>query len=290
MSEGFEPEFFLNEFVLECREATELAVQDVLNLEEAHDQDSIDRIFRALHSIKGNSSMLGLTNLSKFVHKVEDACADIRSGQREIDKKGISVLLKSFDQIEAAFDSIVGEGHDKIDFGPGYKLFEESPDESAVEKTAPEKSAPTEPDDARVELRENPTALVVDDDFTSRKILTTFLSKYMPCYVAKDGVEAIQAVSESLAGNIPHFDVIMLDIMMPNIDGLQACKAIRQMERSKNMDTFGKESKIFIASSLNDDENIHKAVYECHADSYLIKPIMFETLQKLLVRFKLIAP
>ncbi|WP_321405175.1 response regulator [Maridesulfovibrio sp.] len=318
MSEGFDPDSFLAEFVNECREAAELAVQDILNLEEMHDQDSLDRIFRVLHSIKGNSSMLGLMELSGFVHRVEDACSDIRSGKREVDKTAISVLLKSFDRIDEAFDCILENGHDKIDFSSGYRLLEEMDSQTGVSSSGKrvsedrgaepvpagqsvkgltakevEKAAktdlPSAADGEEIRLRAEPTALIVDDDFSSRKILSTFLSRYMPCYVAKDGVEAIQAVSESLAGNCPRFDLIMLDIMMPNIDGLQACKAIRQLERSKNLDSFGKESKIFIVSSLGDDETLHKAVYECQADSYIIKPVTFDRLQKQLERFKLIA-
>ena len=317
MIEGFKPDLFLTEFVNECREATDLAVQDVLNLEEMHDQDIVDRIFRALHSIKGNSSMLGLMELSKFVHKVEDACSDIRSGKRGVDKKAISVLLKSFDKIDEAFDNIVDNGDDNIDYSTGYSLLQDmqspatgvkrvaSRDEFLKSNAEPEteqvpeaKETESQQVDAikqdsafeveKIEVRAAPTALIVDDDFASRKILYTFLSRHMPCYIAKDGVEAIQAVSESLAGNIPRFDIIMLDIMMPNIDGLQACKAIRQLERSRNIDSFGSEAKIFIVSSLNDEKTIHKAVYECQADSYIVKPVIFDVLEKQLLRFKLI--
>lgn len=312
---GFEPDLFLTEFVNECREATELAVQDILNLEEDRDQESVDRIFRVLHSIKGNSSMLGLMDLSQFVHKVEDTCSDIRSGEREPDKPAINVLLKSFDLIEDVFENVVDNGDDKVDYSAGYKLLEnfESGAAGAPEpQPAPpvKTPAPTEvpvvetpvvtseaqafeeeaPQSIESEVRKEPTALIVDDDFASRKILSTYISKHMPCYVAKDGGEAIQAVAESFSGESPTFDLIVMDIMMPNIDGLQACKAIRQMERSRNVDTFGTESKILIASSLGDKATVHKAVYECQADSYIVKPVTFDELHKQLVRFKLIGP
>ncbi|HAS89915.1 MAG TPA: hypothetical protein DCS48_11515 [Desulfovibrio sp.] len=319
---GFEPDLFLTEFVNECREATELAVQDILNLEEDRDQESVDRIFRVLHSIKGNSSMLGLMDLSQFVHKVEDTCSDIRSGEREPDKPAINVLLKSFDLIEDIFENVVDNGDDKIDYSAGYKLLENfesgavstpAPQPAAAVETpaAVETSAPAEapvvnetpvspsevqsveseaPQSHESDVRKEPIALIVDDDFASRKILSTYISKHMPCYVAKDGGEAIQAVAESFSGASPTFDLIVMDIMMPNIDGLQACKAIRQMERSRNVDTFGSESKIFIASSLGDKATVHKAVYECQADSYIVKPVTFDELHKQLVRFKLIAP
>lgn len=347
MTDGFDIDIFLVEFVSECREATDLAVHDVLNLEQGHDQDSVDRIFRALHSIKGNASMFGLMALSEFVHKVEDACSDIRSGERPIDKLAINVLLRSFDLIEDAFQNIIEKSSDEIDYSKGYKLIgelsqaampvteAETPQQPTAEPVSepeisetepaplPEINAPEEEQapaqdiadlekkfHSRVEstkfdipagesyqassrispVRKNPTALIVDDDFVTRKIFISFLSKYMPCYVAKDGVEAIQAVTESLAGNTPHFDLIIMDIMMPNIDGLQACKAIRQIERSKNIESFAAEAKIFIASTLDDDKTMLKAMYECGADSYLVKPVSFDDLRRHLVRFRIIDP
>ncbi|WP_320172078.1 response regulator [Maridesulfovibrio sp.] len=335
MSDAFDIDVFLVEFVSECREATEFAVQDVLNLEQGRDQDSVDRIFRALHSIKGNSSMFGLMDLSEFVHKVEDACSDIRSGERAIDKLAINVLLRSFDLIEDAFENIIEKGSDKIDYGRGYALLKEldsdsavadsdvpqenraeasvepvdepdvEPAESGIEptlepvvevKATPEfckepviEQAGSVPEEPPFPVRENPTALVVDDDFIARKIFVGFLSKFMPCYIAKDGGEAIQAVSQSFSGEIPRFDLIIMDVMMPNIDGLQACKAIRQLEQGRNADSFDSESKIFIASSLSDEKTMHRAMYECGADSYLVKPVLYDDLRRQLVRFRLIA-
>ncbi|WP_432734928.1 response regulator [Maridesulfovibrio sp. FT414] len=355
MSDGFDLDLFLLEFVSECREATELAVQDVLNLEQGGDHESVARIFRALHSIKGNASMFGLMALSEFVHKVEDACSDIRSGQRVVDKQVINVLLRSFDLIEDAFENITAKGSDNIDYSRGYVLLKDLAPDSAIsepvvaeEQPVPAAEHPVEPElpvgkdepqenfgrkaDAeefsegksededllRLEeefrrtvgqqkaysvsvesyvasgrvcpLRVNPTALIVDDDFATRKVFVSFLSRYMPCYVAKDGVEAIQAVTESYVGQSPHFDLIIMDVMMPNIDGLQACKAIRQIERSKNVDSFACESKIFIASTMSDDKTMLKAMYECGADSYLVKPVGFDELRRQLVRFRIIAP
>ena len=295
MSDQFEQKLFMGEFVNECREATDLAVQDILNYEEAPNQDSIDRIFRVLHSVKGNSSMMGFMALAEFVHKVEDACSNIRSGVLEPDKKAIDVLLKSFDLIEDAFKNILAAGDDKIDYDRGYALLKDYDPEQVrlnSEDVIANPLPKAKPEDIlnKTKVRHAPIALVVDDDFASRKVLNHYLSKYMDCYVAKDGVEAIQAFTESHSGHSPRFDLIALDILMPNIDGLQACKAIRQMERSKNLDTFGDETKIFIVSSLSDEKTIHKAVYECQADTYLVKPINFEDLQRQLVRFRLIDP
>ncbi len=363
--------YIFSDFVTECSEAMELAVEDVLNLETGGERDAVDRIFRTLHSIKGNSSMLGLMSLSSFVHKIEDTCSDIRSGEREMDKDTASIFLKCFDVIEDAFTQISDHGDDQIDYSRGYQLLESlssdapvavsevvlddtvspEPEISKVSNETVEKKVEAEPvidapasepepqpatipepepqevikednsfvtqenieayagDSARISevseipesmvieragitgVRQNPTALVVEDDFVIRKAMVTYISKFMPCYVAKDGVEAIQAVSEAYSDeDRAPFDLIIMDIMMPTIDGLQASKAIRQIERSKSAVTFDTEAKLFIVSALSDDKTMLRAVYECGADTYIVKPVNFEELRRQLVRHRLIEP
>ncbi len=113
-------------------------------------------------------------------------------------------------------------------------------------------------------------SLVVDDDFFSRKILTNILAPYGEVHVAVDGKEAIFAFEQALAEESP-YDIICLDIMMPELNGQEALKKIRQLEERKNISGFDC-SKIIMTTALDDSENIKTAFRE-QCEFYLIKPI-----------------
>jgi two-component system chemotaxis response regulator CheY len=109
--------------------------------------------------------------------------------------------------------------------------------------------------------------LVVEDDFISRKLLTTLLGHYGSCDVAVDGVEAVSAFKMALAEGAP-YDLICLDIMMPNMDGQEALKEIRAIEKEK-----GGEVKVIMVTALDDPKNVVESLYEGGAASYIVKPI-----------------
>ena len=87
--------------------------------------------------------------------------------------------------------------------------------------------------------------LVVDDDFMNRKLLQSQLSLFGECDIAVDGEEAILAFKLAW-GNQQPYDLICMDIRMPNIDGKEALKKIRQME-----DELGSISAVLIINFLN---------------------------------------
>lgn len=128
-------------------------------------------------------------------------------------------------------------------------------------------------------------SLVVDDDFFSRRILQTMLSGYGECHVAVDGKEAVYAFEQAMAEGAP-YDLICLDIMMPEMNGQEALKTIRQKEEEKNI--FGSDSvKIIMTTALDDSDNIKTAFRE-QCESYLIKPIHKSKLVDILKEFELI--
>lgn len=128
-------------------------------------------------------------------------------------------------------------------------------------------------------------SLIVDDDFFSRRILQAMFAGYGECHVAVDGKEALFAFEQALAEGSP-YDVICLDIMMPEMDGQEVLKTIRATEESKNI--FGSDSvKIIMTTALDDHDNIKKAFRE-QCEAYLIKPINKAMLIKQLTDFGLI--
>ena len=112
--------------------------------------------------------------------------------------------------------------------------------------------------------------LIVEDDFVSRTILQEFLKQYGPSHIAVNGKEALEAVRIALERREP-YDLICLDILMPEMDGQQALRSIRAHEDSAGLPP-SKTAKIVMTTSLRDFQNISDA-YGNHCDAYVTKPI-----------------
>ena len=68
------------------------------------------------------------------------------------------------------------------------------------------------------------------------------------------------------------YEVIFMDIMMPKMDGHEALKRIRELEREMGVKPMN-EAKVIMTSVLEDPKNVIEAYYGGSATSYLIKPI-----------------
>ena len=107
--------------------------------------------------------------------------------------------------------------------------------------------------------------LIVDDNKNNRMILSLLLEDYMDdnegvtftIEEAEDGAIAVQKCKDD------SFDLVLMDIMMPNMDGIEATKAIRKID-----------SKIMIvAVSAVDDGDRKKQILSCGAEDYISKPV-----------------
>jgi len=112
--------------------------------------------------------------------------------------------------------------------------------------------------------------LVVEDEFVNRLFLQKLLSKYGQCDIAGDGLEALDAFKSAWQDKSP-YDLICMDIMMPNMDGREATKLIRELEQEMGLDP-SKEVPIFMTTAL-DDVKIVMNILKEGATSYFIKPI-----------------
>jgi two-component system, chemotaxis family, chemotaxis protein CheY len=111
--------------------------------------------------------------------------------------------------------------------------------------------------------------LIVEDDFTSRLILQTVLKDYGTVHVAVNGIEAIEAMRQAMLTG-EHYDIICMDIMMPEMDGQTALKQIRDMERQAGI-SGNDRVRIVMTTALADSDNVTMAIRE-HCDGYLVKP------------------
>ena len=76
--------------------------------------------------------------------------------------------------------------------------------------------------------------LVVEDDLVSRQLLQTILSRYGECNVAVNGKEALSAFSLAWKALQP-YDLICLDVMMPEMDGQETLRQIRKIEYDRSL-------------------------------------------------------
>lgn len=118
--------------------------------------------------------------------------------------------------------------------------------------------------------------LVAEDNLVNQEVVLRMLSLEgkFDVVVAKDGQEAYDKVKEEMA-NGQYFDVIFMDIQMPNLDGLQSTRLIRQM---------GYSAPIVALTAFSEESNVK----ECLAsgmDMFLSKPIRRPALKQVLKRF-----
>lgn len=127
--------------------------------------------------------------------------------------------------------------------------------------------------------------LIAEDDFASRKFMLRFLSKYGECDITVDGSEAVEAFSMAIEAN-EGYDLICLDIMMPGLDGYQALRKIREIEKERLVPEE-KAVKIIMTTALNEGKNVTKA-FDLGCTAYAGKPIDQDKFENVLRKLELV--
>ncbi|REL26580.1 chemotaxis protein CheA [Thalassotalea euphylliae] len=96
---------FIPTFLEESFEGLELMESSLLNLEQG-DDETINSIFRAAHSIKGGAGTFGFGHVTDFTHLVETLLDEMRDGRREINNEEVEVLLASVDCMRLMIEAI----------------------------------------------------------------------------------------------------------------------------------------------------------------------------------------
>lgn len=106
--------------------------------------------------------------------------------------------------------------------------------------------------------------LVVDDEIDIAKVTSVRLKKYgYEITNAFSGEEGLDFLKKD------HFDLVLLDILLPGIQGYEVCKKIRSDEMLKNIPV------VFFTATVT---NVAEAVKEFGADDYIVKPFEVEQL------------
>jgi len=117
--------------------------------------------------------------------------------------------------------------------------------------------------------------LVAEDDFTSRKIVRTILEPFGDCDFAVDGVEALDAFRAASKDGEP-YQLICLDINMPQLSGLEVLKQIREIEEGCGVGGLD-GVKVIMTTGSGDKKSILGA-FKAGCEAYIVKPIDREKL------------
>ena len=112
--------------------------------------------------------------------------------------------------------------------------------------------------------------LLVEDELTSRRTLISFLHPIGEVDICVNGNIALNVAKKALENNQP-YELIFLDIMISNLDGISTLKKIRQLETQHGVKEHAK-SKVIMTSANTDKDVILKAA-QAGCTSYMIKPI-----------------
>jgi two-component system chemotaxis response regulator CheY len=246
-------------YLVEC--GTHLAVMEknllAIELGGADvEEELVNCVFRAVHSVKGGAAFFDLAKVHELAHQAEHAMALIRSRQMVPTPGRVSILLRATDTLRALIDD--PGASNRVDISAIMTALEGlSADGNAC-------AGPVRGNGWRLR------ALLVEDDITSRLVLQTFLARYGDCHVAVNGREAVEAYRLALKHR-RGYDLICMDIMMPEMDGQEAFKQIRRLEGDAGV-LPGKAAKVVMTTALDDVENVMAAI-KGGCDAYLIKPI-----------------
>lgn len=131
----------------------------------------------------------------------------------------------------------------------------------------PEYQSPAEDieEEERLATSALPKMLVVEDNFDLRKQVKNIFRNGYRVYEAEDGEAGLEMCKKSQP------DIIVTDVMMPKMDGMEMCKRIKEEEEISHI-------PIIILTAKNTDDTI-VAGYDIGADGYVMKPFSVEVLK-----------
>lgn len=127
--------------------------------------------------------------------------------------------------------------------------------------------------------------LIADDSRTILEVMEHMLHHIGIPDVTKagNGLQALEFFGNALLHGAP-YSLVFLDILMPVMDGQEALKRIRAMEREAGITGDGKAT-IIMATSLHSPEDMMQALFEGDCTDYLVKPLDIEDLRAMLMKY-----
>ena len=142
----------LEEFIVEAGEHLEEAERNLLLLSQhPGDIDTLNELFRAVHTIKGSSEYLGMTRIAELSHKLESLLDLLRRGQKVVDPAIADLLMVANDRIGMLVNDLANHGQEQSaidDLVAGIDAFMQSAPSTPVAPVVPPEPAPAGTADA----------------------------------------------------------------------------------------------------------------------------------------------
>jgi two-component system chemotaxis response regulator CheY len=222
---------------------------------ETDEDQRLNRILRAVHSVRG-ARFFGLEKISDLAQKMEDVLVLSRSQKMLPKPYQIGILLLATDRLRELLENFGTSNQADIVQITGAlgRLYDNS-----LPAATP-----------ALQTRHRLRTLVVDDDLACRLLLTSLLSRYGDCDVAVNGKEAVEAF-RSMSEQNQKYDLICMDLMMPEMDGREALRQMRALEETDCI-VPACGVKIVIMSAIDDIKEMI-GCFQDFSDAYLTKPV-----------------
>lgn len=116
--------------------------------------------------------------------------------------------------------------------------------------------------------------LLVEDNALNRELALAILGESgMQINCAEDGIEAVNRINEAPEDR---YDLVLMDIQMPRMDGYTATREIRTLSNNR------KANIPIVAMTANAFEEDRKKAFECGMNGHIVKPIDMKSISKVL--------
>ncbi len=150
---------------------------------------------------------------------------------------------------------------------------------SGAKAGAAQKTAAPYRIDAALAQRLPLRVLLTDDNLINQKVASRLLQQMgYQAAIAKNGLEAIRALERQ------PYDLILMDVQMPEMDGLEATRRIRQRQQEPSAPPHFKQPILIVAMTANVMQGDREKCVAAGMDDYLPKPIRPEALQAMIER------
>jgi two-component system, chemotaxis family, chemotaxis protein CheY len=253
---------------------TELAA---LEAGEAADEEPLSRVFRAVHAVRGGARFFELSKVRELAQHMEDLLAAMLAVSRSHKifpaERRVQLLRGAAGQLRAMI-AAPGDSN-QADIANIVAALARSLADLPKSSAGKRRGVSKQPAKPTHTLRVNRGGrrlriLLAEDDFACRMLLQTFLARYGECHVTVNGREAVEAFRAALDRALP-YDLVCMDIMMPEMDGREAVRQVRALEESRGtLSTSG--AKIIMTTAVDDVKEVILCFKEL-CDAYLMKPI-----------------